>query len=197
MAAPQQTLEQFRELDLNLEHLLWPNRGAAVRSLLNVEFSPRYMPGKRLEDGKLLAAPKTTWCNVYLTDCIKAMGIAAPRHWMTSKGEPAAQGKGLELRANELLDWFETHGARYGWMSADSRVAQEAAARGHFVVVGWRNPKRPEPGHLAWCIGNDRITQAGAKNYFVCTVRMGFGRGSDSPDLEWYVQMDRPGGHNG
>jgi cell wall-associated NlpC family hydrolase len=75
-------------------------------------------------------------------------------------------------------------------MKCDATVAQNAAQRGHLVVVGWRNPKPPAPGHVAIVLGRDRISQAGATNHFVCTVKMGFG---DAKPLVWYVQMGRVG----
>lgn len=194
MGAPVQTLDQY--LDLKRKPLVdvpWADRFRAVQLELNVEVSPRYTPDQRLEKGEVIIEPGTTWCNVHVTDFVRLMGVPAPTHWVMKDGSPAAVGKGTELRANGLVDWFDTHGARYGWMSADSTVAQSAADRGHLVVVGWKNPKPPNPGHVAIVLGRDRITQAGRKNHFVCTLRMGFG--SVKP-LKWYVQMDRPGGHN-
>jgi hypothetical protein len=194
MTLPTHAVPQFRPLKGDFSKVPWPKRWHLVREYLNVERSERYRPGFRVEDGGVFKPSKgVTWCNVYVTDFIALMGVEAPRHWMTSKGEPAALGKGVEHRANELLDWFGAHGPRYGWASADSQSAQAAAERGHLVVVGWRNPKRPEPGHIAIVKGRDRITQAGKTNQFECTVRMGFG---DAQPLEWYIQMDRPGGHN-
>lgn len=194
MSLPVQTADQFRPIpDRPLTDVPWPERSRKALEMLNVERSPRYTPGQRLEDGKVLKAPKATWCNVYVTDYVRLMGIDAPRHWMTSKGEPAAQGRGQEMRANMLVDWFAEHGGRYGWASADATTAQNAAQRGHVVIVGWKNPKPLEPGHVAVVLGRDRISQAGRTNHFICTVRMGFG---DVKPLVWYVQMDRPGGHN-
>lgn len=181
MGAPLQTQERWKDLeDLPMVGVPWAERRAAVQRELNVEMSPRYAPDSNL-----------TWCNIYLTDFIRLMGIPAPRHWMTSGGAPAAVGKGIEMTANGLLTWFEDKGATYGWMKADAKTAQDAAERGHFVAVGWRNPSRG-PGHVAVVLGRDRISQAGRTNHFVCTVRMGFG---DPKPLEWYVLMDRPGGH--
>lgn len=182
MGAPLQTAEPWLPLSLKASDLPWPERAAAVRLELNVEQSPRYAP-----------QAAATFCNVYATDFIAGMGVTAPRHWMTSGGDPAAVGKGLEMSANRLCDWFAEHGARYGWMKADAVTAQNAADRGHVVVVCWKNPKRL-PGHIAVVVGRDRISQAGRKNQFLCTVKMGFG---DLKPLEWYVQMDRPGGHHG
>lgn len=183
MGAPLQTTEPWRPLSPKASDLPWPERAGALRLELNVEQSPRYAPR---DDG-------TTFCNIYTTDFIAGMGVTAPRHWMMSNGNPAAVGKGLEMSANRLYDWFEEHGARYGWMSCDSTTAQNAAERGHVVVVCWKNPQR-RPGHIAVVVGRDRISQAGRKNHFVCTVRMGFG---DLKPLKWYVQMDRLGGHHG
>ena len=197
MGAPVQTRDQYLDLLSKPLKTPWAERFRAVQLMLNVEVSPRYTPDQRLEKGEVIVEPGTTWCNVYVTDFIRLMGVPAPTHWVMQDGAPAAVGKGTELRANGLIDWFEKHGGRYGWMSADSKTAQDAAERGHLVVLGWRNPKPPNPGHVAIVLGKDRITQAGGTNHFVCTVRMGFGRAADDKGLKWYVQMDRPGGHNG
>lgn len=176
----------------------WASRLRGVMLALNVERSPRYKPGHKLDaSGKLVAEPNTTWCNVYVTDIIAAMEVPAPRHWVTSAGEPAMVGKGIELSANKLLAWFGKHGARYGWMKADSRTAQEAARRGHLVVLGWPNPKPALSGHVSVVLGPDRITTAGRTNHFECTVKQSYGLSVDAPALRWYIQMDRPGGHHG
>lgn len=197
MGAPLQTADQYLDLKTKPLTVPWLERFRAVQRELNVEMSPRYTAGARLDKGEVIIEPGTTWCNVYVTDFIRLMGVPAPTHWVMSNGDPAAVGKGAELRANGLVDWFEKHGGRYGWAKADSRAAQDAADRGHLVVVGWKNPRQPLPGHVAIVLGSDRITQAGGRNHFVCTVRMGFGRGVDDASLRWYVQMDRPGGHHG
>lgn len=182
MGAPLQTKEPWVPLEVKATSVPWPERAAAVQRELNVELSPRYHPRK-----------STTFCNVYATDFIAGMGIPAPRHWMTTKGDPAAVGKGTEMSANRLVDWFEKFGPRYGWCASDRETTQRAACRGHLAVVLWKNPKGG-PGHIAVVLGHDRISQAGRKNLFVGTLREGFG---DLKDLRWYVQMDRPGGHHG
>lgn len=198
MGAPVQTRDQHLDLKVKpLTSVPWKERPSAVRRELNVEISPRYAPDQRLENGEPILEPGTTWCNIYVPDYLRLMGLPAPTHWVMADGSPASVGKGRELRANGLVDWFEQYGGRYGWAKADSRVAQDAADRGHVVVVGWKNPHPPRPGHVAILLGRDRITQAGAKNYFEATVKMGFGRSVDDKDLKWYVQMDRPGGHRG
>jgi hypothetical protein len=194
MAAPVQTRDQYLDLLSKPLEVPWPERFRAVQLQLNVEVSPRYTPDQRLEKGDVIIEPGTTWCNVYVTDFIRLMGVKAPTHWVMKDGAPATVGKGTELRANGLLDWFLMHGARYGWASTDATVAQNAAQRGHLVVVGWKNPKPPRPGHVAIVLGRDRISQAGGTNHFACTVKMGFG---DAKPLVYFVQMDRPGGHNG
>lgn len=194
MAAPVQTRDQYLDLLSKPLEVPWAERFRAVQLMLNVEVSPRYTPDQRLEKGEVIIEPGTTWCNVYVTDFIKLMGVKAPTHWVMKDGAPATVGKGTELRANGLVDWFLMHGARYGWASTDATVAQNAAQRGHLVVVGWKNPKPPRPGHVAIVLGRDRISQAGATNHFQCTIKMGFG---DAKPLVYFVQMDRPGGHNG
>ena len=111
MAAPVQTRDQYLDLLSKPFEVPWPERFRAVQLMLNVEVSPRYTPDQRLEKGEVIIEPGTTWCNVYVTDFIKLMGVAAPTHWVMKDGAPAAVGKGTELRANGLLDWFEKYGA--------------------------------------------------------------------------------------
>ena len=195
MGAPLVSVPQWQPLDLVVGGP-WPSRLKGVLLALNVEQSPRYKPGHKLDaKGGLVPASSVTWCNVYVTDIIAAMGVSAPRHWVTSSGEPAAIGKGVELSANRLIAWFDKHGARYGWMRSDSRTAQEAARRGHLVIVGWSNPKPALPGHVSVVLGPDRITSAGRRNFYECTVKESFGLSVDAPALRWFVQTDRPGGH--
>ena len=172
------TVRRWQPVSLAATATPWPQRLDAVIVELHVGSNPRYRPGPGTQ----------TWCNVYLTDVVAGMGIATPRHWMTSKGDPAAVGRGREMRANDHLEWFRTHGARYGWAGADQRAAELAAQRGHLAVVGWSNPSGP--GHVAVVLGPDAISQAGRVCFAKGRVAQGFGKASP---LEWWVQMERGG----
>lgn len=170
--------ERWKPLHVKASALPWPQRLDGVLVELAVASNPRYRP-----------TATQTWCNILFTDVVAAMGIAAPRHWMTSKGEPAAVGRGREMRANDLVDWFRTHGATWGWMATDRETAEKAATRGHLAAVTWRNDKGG-PGHIAVVLGPDAIAQAGRQSFSRGRVAQGFGA---AEPLEWWVQMERGG----
>lgn len=178
MTAKETPQERWRPVSVTASSLPWPKRLSAVLAELGPGINPRYRAG-----------PRETWCNVFVTDVVAAMGIRAPRHWMTSAGIPAAIGRGREMRANELVGWFRTHGPTWGWMTTDRETAEKAAARGHLAVVGWRNPKGG-PGHVAILLGPDSIAQAGRQSFVRGRVSQGFGA---AEPLEWWVQMERGG----
>lgn len=170
-------IDRWKPLSLAATSKPWPARLDSVLLELHVESNARYK-----------ATPTQTWCNVYATDIVQGMGLSAPRHWMTAKGEPAAVGRGYEMTANLLWDWLHTHGATYGWMSTDRETAEKAAERGHIALVLWRNEKGP--GHVAVVLGVDRITQAGRRCFVRGRVVDGFGA---AEPLEFWVQMERGG----
>lgn len=169
--------ERYRPIDVKASSLPWAQRLAAIVSELHVESNERYRPTKT-----------QTWCNVYATDVIAAMGLAAPRHWMTVSGVPAAVGKGTEMTANLLWEWFGHYGPTYGWMRADRETAERAADRGHLAVVCYRNAKGP--GHVAIVLGVDSITQAGRACFERGRLVRGFGAVTT---LDYFVQMERGG----
>jgi len=170
-------MERWKPLSLAATSKPWPERLDSVLVELHVESNPRYRPSEAL-----------TWCNVFATDVVQGMGLSAPRHWMTTKGEPAAVGRGYELTANLLWDWLHTHGGTYGWMNAEREVAEKAAQRGHVALVVWRNSKGP--GHVAVLLGSDKITQAGRRCFRQGRIAEGFGA---AQGLEFWVQMERGG----
>lgn len=140
------------------------NKLRAVVHELDVEKAPRYQ-----------ADATRTWCNIYVTDVIKAMGHV-PGHWMDPKsGEPTEPGTGEEMTANRLVRWFLKHGARKGWIAADRGTAVDAAARGHLVIVGWDSVSKG-PGHVAVLLPEGTISQAGSTNFTGKTIAEGFGK---------------------
>lgn len=169
---------RWQPLKVKASSLPWPQRLPAVVAELAPARNPRYRPGVA-----------QTWCNVYVTDVVAAMGLAAPRHWMMARGDPAAPGKGTEMTANLLWEWFTgPSAARYGWMACDRQTAEKAAERGHLAVVCWRN--RKGPGHIAIVLGEDAITQAGRQCFERGRIAQGFGA---AEPLEFFVQMERGG----
>lgn len=161
--------------------LPWPERLKGVLADLDVERAIRYSP-----------QPKTK-CNIYFTDIVRNMGIPAPTHWMTSGGDPAKVGQGIEMSANRLTVWFRDHGGRYGWWKADEGTACSAAERGHIVAAIWQSDGRREPGHVALVLGEvegvTRISQAGGENFRDCSLAAGFGKRA----CQFWIQADREG----
>jgi hypothetical protein len=164
--------------------LPWADRLKGVLADLDVERAPRYRSS--VVDGK-----KKTFCNIFVTDVVRNMGLAAPLHWMTGAGDPATMGQGIEMSANRLHGWFPAHGARFGWWSADEGTAVSAAARGHLVLGVWRN--ETGPGHIAVVLGErdeaTRIAQAGEYNFNDTALTTGFGK----KPVSFWVQAERVG----
>jgi hypothetical protein len=167
----------WKDIDIPAESL-----PPGVKKIIAIitELDPKHAP-------RYASQADLTFCNIFVTDVVKAYRVVAPRHWVTSKGEPATMGRGIELSANKLVKWFEEHGGTYGWMEADEESARAAAARGHLVVVGWFNPDtRRRPGHVAILRADGMIAQAGAKNFEAQPLTFGFG---DKP-VRFWVQME-------
>lgn len=143
----------------------------AVVKDLDVENSARYRPNAY-----------GTYCNIFATDVLDAFGVA-PSHWVTDDGKPAPTGKGRELNANGMVEWFHDHGEEYGWVPADKLDAMDAAERGHLVLVMWHSGGT-SPGHIAVMLPEGTIAQAGRKNFVGGTIREGFG----SLPVEFWVQ---------
>lgn len=114
-----------------------------------------------------------TSCNIFVWDFTRAMGCEVP-HWVRADGRVTQTGKGKELNANGVVRWLATYGARAGWVQSDRKVATDAAARGHVVVVGWDSGKAT-PGHVAILLPEGTIAQTGKRNFIGKTIREGFG----------------------
>ena len=138
--------------------------------------NPRYEP----RDGN-------TYCNIFAWDVTKAMGAEIP-HWVDANGNPAAQGKGRELDANDTNTWLNQHGEKNGWRKVSAEEAQRLANEGHPAVASWNNPDGI--GHIAVVrpgevTGNGpSIAQAGSENFNDGHVYDSFPRGAE---VEYFV----------
>lgn len=135
--------------------------------------NPRYVPRDVTGDGKA-----ETFCNIFLWDATKALSCEVA-HWIDpSTGVEVPMGKGKELSANGVCEWFTNHGLTHGWMLCDRLMATSRASRGFPTVVLWRNPSGI--GHVAMVMPSPdprqvRIAQAGAQNLFDVDILKGFG----------------------
>lgn len=125
----------------------------AALNELDVENSPRYK-----------AAGGKTYCNIFVQDWLDALGVP-----------PSHTEGGRELSANDTVDWLAgVKGAETGWIVADRKTAVDAAARGHVVLVAYRN-HTGHSGHIAIVLPEGTIAQAGRSNFVGKTIREGFG----------------------
>ncbi len=133
-----------------------------------VETNPRYAKGH--------SSGEETYCNIFLWDVTKAMNCEVP-HWVDpSTGVEVPIGKGKELSANGVCDWFTTHALKYDWMKCGKKKAMDRASNGFPTVVLWRNLRGI--GHVAIVLpGMDymHIAQAGGSNFFDKNIITGFG----------------------
>lgn len=147
------------------------NYAKAIRQF-EVETNPRYVRGHDNDPSN----GQETYCNIFLWDCTKALSCEVP-HWVdAATGVEAPLGKGRELSANGVCDWFATHSLKFGWMECDETQARMRAYRGFPAVVLWKNPNGI--GHVGMVMPNKEetfISQAGATNFFNGPLRKGFG----------------------
>ncbi|MFL5346408.1 MAG: peptidoglycan-binding protein [Hyalangium sp.] len=144
-----------------------------VINQFGVGSNPRYTPRDSNGDGS-----RDTFCNIFLWDVTRAMGAEIP-HWVDSKGNPAAVGKGRELNANATVDWLHQNGPQQGWHKVSAAEAQKLANEGHPAVAVWKNPSGI--GHVAvvrpgeMTSAGPAIAQAGASNFNNGHVKDSFG----------------------
>lgn len=145
---------------------------------LDVERTTRYQPGYN--------GPGKTYCNIYVKDIAKQLGIPLPEYLDWNK-----DGKADDyLDANEMIKWMngslprqsqsEPLGPDVGWRQVSQEEAVRLAQNGHFVVAGWQNPVSSKPGHMAVVRGdsdvdNVQIAQAGGRNFSKGSLTTGFG----------------------
>lgn len=137
-----------------------------------VATNPRYVKGHDNDPSNGIE----TYCNIYLWDATKAMGCEVP-HWVDpATGVEAPVGKGKELSANGVCDWFKVHALKFHWMECNEKQARARASSGFPTVVLWRNLQGI--GHVAMVLpGTDftHIAQAGSSNFFDGPLAKGFG----------------------
>jgi type IV secretory pathway VirJ component len=132
-----------------------------------VEKNPRY---RRNQQGK-----GETYCNIFVWDVTRAMGAEIP-HWVDQNNDPSVLGEGIELDANDVIQWLQSQG---GWKKVDSERAQDLANQGYPVVATWLNPGGigyiavVRPGQYSFTEG-PTIAQAGETNFNQGTVAQGF-----------------------
>lgn len=139
----------------------------AVINQFAVEKNPRY---RRNQQGK-----GETYCNIFVWDVTRAMGAEIP-HWVDQTNDPSVLGEGIELDANDVIQWLQSQG---GWKKVDSERAQDLANQGYPVVATWLNPGGighiavVRPGKYSSSQG-PTIAQAGETNFNHGTVDLGF-----------------------
>ncbi len=101
----------------------------------------------------------TTFCNVYAYDLARACGAYLPRVWW-SDGALARIRNGekvqtlyadtvFEKTANSIFDWFQEHGATFGWTrSFDPDEFQIAVNSGRIGIINAQRVKLDSPGHI-------------------------------------------------
>jgi hypothetical protein len=98
-------------------------------------------------------------------------------HWVDpATGVEVPMGKGKELSANGVCDWFVQHGMDFDWMLCSRKKAMSRATLGYPTVVLWKNATGI--GHVAMVLpGVDftHIAQAGGTNFFDDKLEKGFG----------------------
>jgi hypothetical protein len=148
-----------------------PTNYIAAAKQYEVETNPRYVRGHANP-----GVGRETYCNIYLWDVTVAMKCEVA-HWVDpATGVETPRGKGIELSANGVVDWFTTHSMKFGWMQCDKSKAMARASGGHPSVVLWKNPGGI--GHVAVVLpGLDfcHIAQAGGSNFFDQNLTKGFG----------------------
>lgn len=107
-----------------------------------------------------------TYCNIYATDVVAAMGGYIPRVWWLEKYEKEAieamnkkvayetkpkYGETVqEMNANALNAWFPRVGSYFNWEKAASMEdAQNAANEGNIVVLCAANKVASKSGHIS------------------------------------------------
>lgn len=150
-----------------------------IADWLDVEQSARYE-----------RTPELTYCNVYATDYCYLAGVYLPRVWWneatlkpTTGRKPVFDQAALrEMQADDLYQWLQQYGTRYGWRQVhDADALQAAANQGGIGIICADRRERGRSGHItvvvpehdAHAAERDKDgkvvqplqSQAGAKNY--------------------------------
>lgn len=182
----------------------------AVVDALQSPYSARYVRKPKDWDGTTPLAgrePKdddNTFCNVYAYDLVTAMGAYLPREWWTddaaqeiAEGQTVSSSRVVQQSANDLGDWLDGYGERYGWVRlASAEEAQQTANAGFVVVISGNTGLTDVSGHitvvLAESVDRQRPnadvplqSQAGATN-FLSNKKDGAGLDS-SATIAWWT----------
>ena len=114
---------------------LWRSAQRAIADTLSTETS----------DARYKKKGGTTYCNVYATDMVNAMGGYLPRVWYADLGIARKMSQEemkknnvpvVELSANNIGAWLNKWGGDFGWTRTKSaKEAQEAANAGRVAII--------------------------------------------------------------
>ena len=114
-----------------------------------------------------------TYCNIYMWDVTKAMGVEIP-HYMKQNSNT------VELNANMIAQWLNSSGERYGWKEVGFNEAIARANQGYPTVLAAYRPGKI--GHVAMVspnvsgdINTMYVAEAGGTNSDYAKV-----------NLDWY-----------
>ncbi len=127
---------------------LWRSAQRAIADTLSTETS----------DARYKKKGGTTYCNVYATDMVNAMGGYLPRVWYADLGiakkltlEEMQKNNVpvVELSANNIGAWLAKWGGDFGWQrTADAKQAQAAANSGQVAIIQASKADGIAAGHV-------------------------------------------------
>ncbi len=125
---------------------LWRSAQRAIADTLSTETS----------DARYKKKGATTYCNVYSTDMVNAMGGYLPRVWYADLDNPTKLPKEklekvpvIELSANYVGAWLNKWGSDFGWTRTTSaKQAQEAANAGNVAIIQASKIDGVSAGHV-------------------------------------------------
>jgi hypothetical protein len=127
---------------------LWRSAQRAIADTLSTETS----------DARYKKNGGTTYCNVYGTDMVNAMGGYLPRVWYADLGiakkmsEEEMKKNGVpvvELSANNIGAWLNKWGSDFGWTrTASAKDAQAAANSGRVAIIQASKIDGVSAGHV-------------------------------------------------
>jgi hypothetical protein len=144
---------------------LWRSAQRAIADTLSTETS----------DARYKKKGGTTYCNVYGTDMVNAMGGYLPRVWYADPENKTKLPKAdlekvpkTELSANMIGAWLAKWGADFGWSpTADAKAAQEAANSGRVAIIQASKIDGVSAGHVGVIMaegnGHEHTTGKSAK----------------------------------
>ena len=135
-----------------------------VLKILDVEKNPRYTPTET-----------QTFCNIYVHDFARLLGIYIPRVWWTQETikkqdySVVSYGKNvLDLNVNAIYDWFNNYGTYYNWTNVgkDELIIKNFSnVRNKLVVILAKNKDPKRSGHATIVLSrrdNPNIVQSQA-----------------------------------